>query len=238
MPYNKFIKENKEVIARFDRFIKIKLQDSDDDDNYQYISAYSNNLYTQINETIIKLDSKNCSTVESDYLKEQLQQMVKLYFAEFVDYVDWTPCEENAQNYFSYSDKCYIEPRKFTLEYVSEIMNKLNVKPLKFEKEETWFEIGIQFASGKVYELNNNAKGLSGTELKNEIFGKLASDNYRGYLDCSLKGITEPNNKHKNIFARVKAESELKAVIEHCKNKKLAICERFKEECRKLFIEI
>jgi hypothetical protein len=244
MTCNQIIKGNKGVIANFDKSIKVKLENPDEAYNYEYINAFSNSLYSQINKSIISLDLKKCTIIESDTLYEQLTTMVKLYFTEIEadkKYMYWSRTEELAQDFFDYENS-FIEPSKFKLEYIIEILNSLRDVKLHSPKNNrkdyrTWFDVGIKFADGSIYKLYNKATGIKGIELKKEIFGENSSDRFRTYTDCTLSNETG-ENRQKNIFARTNAEAELKVVIEHCLKHNIEICEKFKEECREININI
>lgn len=248
MTCNKLIKENKNFLINFEKFIKPKLQNPDEGDNYEYIDAFCHNLYSQINETIIKLDLKNCTIIESDYLKEQLKEMVRLYFIEIeVDkkFLYWSYTEELAQEHLEYQNS-FINPEKFSFEYVIEIMNKLGIDTKSKEQQikksienNTWFIIGVELANGNAFEIYEKYETIKvkdkRTVITKEIFKDRFLDAYKMYIFGSINNYKSID---KNLFRRPNAETEISKIVEHCKNKGIKICDAFIEKCKAYKISI
>jgi hypothetical protein len=240
MTCNQLIKENKKVIIKFEEFIKAKTENPNDDDNYEYIESYCHKLYTQINETIIALDIKKCSIIEKDRLYKQFEELHNLYFIKLdanTNYFGWSIVENHSQDFFDY-EMSFIDPNKFTSDYIIEIKNKLGFnhsKKIKTEsnKKEPWFAVGIKYADGSAYKVYDkfqlNKKREDVTKL---LFGNEYLPLYEQYFYGNFK---KYSGNQFDIFKRPKADEELKKVIKHCKNNNIVICEKFKEECSKLF---
>jgi|GEM_PF-4393751 len=237
---SKVIRENNKILDYYNKSISHKLLASNDRDNYEYIDAFCQKLYWQINETIIALDLKKYTIIEQDTLEKHFETLLKLYFDSIradIDYTFWQHSERQAQSFFSH-EYTYIEPADFTREYLYNLSHKiLRRKPKANNTKNTWFQVALQFANGTIYNEFNNGKGIKGTVLKNNLFGKDAPDKYRQYIDCTLNH-NKGANKQKNIFARSKAEIELKEVVEHCKKNNIKIHINFKEDCSKYELDI
>jgi len=250
---NFIIRENKNLITNFEeKFEKEVLHhknnpalDYGEDEGFLYVNAKYSKLYIQINETIILLDIDKCTIIEKPILIKQLHELYRLFF----DYLEnseyksdyWKLFEWQEQEIFEYKHS-FIDPKEFNAEFVSEFLNKLTKNDLAISVtpestktqnsfiKKTWFEVGFQFANGKIYDLIKEK--LSHEQIAGTLFksGRIKIDSYRTWISCSL-GKVEKENQNKSIFLRPNANKELNTVISYCKEKNITISEKFKKQC-------
>lgn len=203
-------------------------------------------LYKQINKTIQVIDNETIDITNSENLLLQLSKLKGIFFeilSKNHPSNNWVNIVSVMQNLDE--DFKVITPEVFTENHIETVIKRLyktnNLEFVVIEQEQqskvknfnTWFDVGVKFANGEIYEHYKNGKGLTGSELKEKVFGKDSADRFRTYTDCTLNNKTD-SNKQKNIFARTKAKMEQLKVIEHCLENNFEICEKFKEEYSKI----
>lgn len=250
---NKIKKENDKIISDFEKNFEKNIaryelenkkyrQEGELDYVDSYVATIYSNLYVQINQTIILLDIKKYAIIEIPILISQLKELYRLFF----DYLEtskyksdyWKLLEINDQQYFDY-EYSFIEPDYFYKDYIFDLICRFDkdfstipmpnrkVKDHKNYINETWFEIGLEFANGNIDKLVK--QGKSQVEIANILFKnkKIKPSSYRPWVNYT---ITKANND-KNIFTRSNSEDELKKVYDYCIENNIDIAAKFIADC-------
>lgn len=216
---NSIIKENKIIIKNFEKNFESKILNLQNDSIEKtsgyiydsvnlYVSSIYSKLYKQINEVIITINIRKCSIIEKSILTEQLLELFRIFFNYLenskhkTDY--WQLIEFQEQEFFEY-ENTYIEPENFKKDYVLNLITSLSndvniedrrIKIVGQEKivlDKDFLKVALHFANGNIYKFYKNGLGLTGTSLKNKIFGDNSKDALRIYIDCTLGNNVKAN---------------------------------------------
>lgn len=140
-----------------------------------YLSNLGLDFYKIINEMILFTNgNKNCSIIQKAKIKEYLPEVTAYFFDDFLKnsdvlknfwywnfIVDFNMKPKDKQG-------IYINPKEFTKEYVTSIVNSLlkeneNKPKVINNTDRTWFIVGLKFVDGTVYECKKIES--SGTKL-------------------------------------------------------------------------
>lgn len=220
-----------------------------------YKSFVQSEFYFQLVKTIIALQKDLYTIFEKSILIEQLNKLIELFFDVLKSETDsyW---QYNVYDLIQAQFEGYLfngvtlpEPKDFTKEYVTSIVNSLLKESEVKDQEkdytkETWFIVGLKFVDGTVYELNKDGKGLGGEDLvrgifKNEFLNleeteiKDLFNKYKEYVYYSLntKGKeTHSKNMFKNNSSKLK---RWQILFDYFTEKGLSIDNRFHEDYKK-----
>lgn len=180
---------------------------SDDYKNYLnteqiniYKSFVQSEIYFQLVKTIILLQKELYTIFEKSILIEQLNKLIDLFF-DILKSENDTYWRQEVEMIIKAQFEGYLfnsvtlpEPKDFTKEYVTKILNSL-LKESEVKDQEkdytkkTWFIVGLKFVDGTVYDYEPALK--KGLPLVRKIFEK-------EFLSLDEETISDLINKYKH----------------------------------------